>query len=83
MTKLALINYVLQILFVRLCRSKEKVITGFKMTSGSGGNVQSYEIREWYSIMGFVLPFSGWSSDYVRLGKPFFFRVTKILIFKG
>lgn len=29
----------------------------------------------YYSIQGFILPLTGWWSDYIRLTKPFYFKL--------
>jgi len=70
MTKLQLANYIVQLFFVRICRHETKVITGFNMTHASidgtiGGNVKNYHIEYQYSILYWVLPFTGWFSDYI------------------
>ena len=40
-----------------------------------GGRIEESTIDEWYSIMGFVVPLTGWIGNYVYLGK-FFLRIT-------
>ncbi len=77
---------ILQWFFVRLTICKEIKIENYKLLSfdlmldgnmasrGTGTKVE----YSWYSIQGFVLPLSGWRSDFIYLNKkPFFKMITE------
>lgn len=75
-----------QWLFIRLARNEEKRIVEFKLTHASlmpngniaeGGNAVIH-VYQWYSILGFVLPLTGWKKDYIRLTKKLkYYALTK------
>lgn len=78
-----------QWLFIRLTRCERNVIDGFDITEvsqllngyGIGGNVTSSRIESWYSIQYWVVPLTGWSSDFRYLSKgPGFKRISKIRV---
>ena len=86
MTKLKFINvFFLQWFFVRLTRCQEKVISDFNlyeislMPDGSfapAGNVK-YKKLEWYSMQYWIIPCTGWWSDFKYIGrKPKFWKLT-------
>ena len=87
MTKLALLNYIVQFFFIRICKHETKVITGFKMTSANftnkgvsiGGDGYKYRIEYQYSIMYWIMPLTGWWSDYIYVGtkSPRYEYITK------
>lgn len=87
MSKLEILNkYLLQWCFFRLARCQEKIIEEFKLESVSvmknnnhsmSGKCNFY-ILEWFSIMYFVAPLTGWDSNYRFIfGKCKTFRITK------
>jgi hypothetical protein len=64
MTILGFTNYILQIFFIRLTRNEEKRIKSLNLTSysigqGIAGTIGDSETVQWYSIMYFVVPFTG------------------------
>jgi len=68
MKMLGFINcFILQFLFVRLtvCRELTRHSTPHPI------------VKKWYSIMFFVLPFTGWSGPYKPLGRIKYMRITK------
>ncbi len=79
MTKLEFANkFFFQWLFIRLARCEQNYILQFDINSvnmmpdGSasvGGQVKENQVYQWYCIMGFILPLSGWSNDYIYLWK--------------
>ena len=87
MTWLKAINvFILQWFFVRLTRHSEKLITQFTLKEisvihngglGFGGSGK-IETHQWYSIQYWVLPCTGWWSDYILLNKrPKFIKCSK------
>lgn len=71
-----------QFLFIRLTKCIETTdikineVSILKDGAGVGGTVKS--INEWYSIQGFILPLTGWKSDFIFLNKkPFNIQITK------
>jgi hypothetical protein len=87
MSWLKIINvFLLQWLFVRLTLCKEIKIEDYKLLSydlmsdgsmssrGTGAKIE----YSWYSIQGFILPLSGWWSDFIYLTKKNkFIRLTE------
>lgn len=84
---LGLVNKLLfQWFFVRLTKCKEKRIEKYTLHSFdlmSDGNMESRGIGEtktyeWYSFQYWILPLTGWKSDFVYLNKKAkFIRVSK------
>jgi hypothetical protein len=84
-TPLAICNYILQLFFIRVTRCQETHITGFSLKSvslnGVSGIVKSKEIHQWYSIQYWIVPFTGWFTDFKYLNKePKFIKVTRTKI---
>ena len=84
---LGLVNKLLfQWLFVRLTKHQEKVITKYNLHSvdvsiGIRGFTEDIVTYQWYSIQYWVLPLTGWKTDYIYLNKkPNFIRVSKKII---
>lgn len=86
MTKLEFVNkFIFQLFFARLTRCQERIIdkVDFYETSitpdgfGWGGNVRESHIEQWYSIMFWVVPFTGWNSKFKFIGKQQLKRITK------
>lgn len=92
MTKLKFVNYfILQFFFVRLTRCTENVIYDYKVHNISFVNDKGLSIggqgkirkEQWYSLQFWILPFTGWSTDFIYLSKkPLYFRLTKSKIVK-
>ncbi|UZS00288.1 hypothetical protein [Chondrinema litorale] len=89
MSWLGLVNYYfLQWFFIRLTKHQEKRAVEYELIELSffpnnqfvtGGNAKM-ETWQWYSIQGWVLPTSGWSTNFKYLNKskkPFFIKITK------
>lgn len=81
MTFLQISNYFLQFFFIRLTLCE--VITDFTVDEISFVQNNSFEIggkvketRNFYALQYFVLPFSGWTSDFIYIGKKRFLRIT-------
>ena len=87
MTWLKAINvFILQWFFVRLTRHNEMVISEFTLKEVSimpdglvnMGVQGSSNIHQWYSIQYWVLPCTGWWSDFIYLNKkPRFIKCSK------
>lgn len=61
MTWLALLNYLVQFLFIRVFKSED--IDGSYPRRG-------YDVyRVSYGVMFFILPFSGWWSSFISIGR--------------
>lgn len=89
MTWLMLINTFLQFLFIRLTRHENKIINEFKLTSASmtvggigvSGSIEKYKIETYYSIQGYIVPLTGWWSDFIYIGgHPYFYQITKSVV---
>jgi hypothetical protein len=86
-TRLGLLNFcLLQFFFIRLTRCERKVITKFDLESIDlmpggvfvpSGRVREFEIESWYAIQYWIVPFTGWSSDFVYLGRKGFIHFNK------
>jgi len=87
MTKLKTINiFFFQWFFVRLTKCSEKRITNYKLISfdlmpdnsiGSRG-VGQIKHFQWYCIQYWILPLTGWKTDFIFLYKePKFIKITK------
>jgi hypothetical protein len=84
---LGMLNKLLfQWFFVRLTRCQEKRIENYTLHSFDlmiDGNMSSRGVGEtktyqWYSFQYWILPLTGWKSDFVYLNKkPKFIRVSK------
>lgn len=68
---------ILQWFFIRLAKQQDEVVTEYTMHAVSmmpGGQfstmgVGKKEKQYWYSIMYWVVPLTGWSTDYIYLNK--------------
>lgn len=78
----------LQWFFIRLTKNTTKIIDEFDMTEISlaygtghamGGAIKRYHIEYYYSIQGWIVPLSGWTTAFNYLGKksPWFIKITK------
>ena len=86
MSKLEVLNkFFLQWFFIRLTKRQERVITEFKMESVSmiiNGEQSimgrpTYHTNQWFSIMCFVVPLTGWNSNCKFIfGKCKTFQIT-------
>lgn len=88
MTWLYFVNYFFfQWFFIRLARAEEKIISDVKVWFEGSDDIIKNLIKvktqakettyQWYSIMGFVWPLSGWNTPYKFIGKTFYKRLTK------
>ena len=86
MTFLGNLNYyLLQFLFIRLTRHQNRVITKFDIYEISitnrgpetGGKIREFHFVQYYSLMYWVVPFTGWGNDYKYLSKVKYLRLTK------
>jgi len=82
MTKLGFTNYVLQWFFIRLTKHQETIIVSPYVTdiSFQTGFHRFGDILdvEWYSIQYWILPLTGWWSDFIYLNKkPRFLKISK------
>lgn len=77
MSKLKFINvFLLQWFFVRLTRCQERVVTEFDMYeislmpdgSFAPGGRAKYKTYQWYSIQYWIIPCTGWWSDFKYVG---------------
>lgn len=82
----ALNVFLLQWLFVRLTKCQETVVSDFTLLgydSLPNGNVSSKGVAikktyQWYSLQMWILPCTGWWSDFIYLNKnPYFLKITK------
>jgi hypothetical protein len=71
MTKLMLVNCILQFFFIRLTRCYKTELVGndplFSVAT----------IKRYYAIMYWVFPFTGWKNEYIYIGKKKFLKITK------
>lgn len=88
MTLLGFTNrYIFQWFFVRLTKHMENFVENYELrgydlmsdgsisTRGVGKTISKY----WYSIQYFVVPLTGWNSNYRYLNKgPKYFKITKV-----
>lgn len=81
------INYLLQVFFVRLTRHQIHVIDKMNVTEASmcldgsigiGGNILASHYEQWYSIQYWILPFTGWNTEFKYIGKssPKYLKIT-------
>ena len=87
MSFLGFINrFFFQLFCVRLCKSQQQRVESFEvlsydlMSDGNIGSRGSGKIvkYQWYSLMLWVVPFTGWGSDFVYLNKkPIYINLTK------
>lgn len=87
MTKLKAVNvFVFQWFFVRLTKHTERRIENYTVHSFdlmSGGGISSRgngetKIYQWFSFQYWILPCTGWWSDFIYLNKkPKFIQVSK------
>lgn len=76
MSKLEIINKILlQWFFVRLTRCSDNLIIEYDLYGLK--KIHGKKVRIWYSLMGWVIPTSGWNSDYKYLGNRWFRKLTK------
>ena len=68
-----LTNYFLQIFFIRITRCDKRYYRGLMRYIGF-----SY----WYSIQGWIVPFTGWRNEFKFIGKRFNKRITKTRILR-
>jgi hypothetical protein len=84
---LGLVNRIIfQWFFVRLTKHQMRKVTDYNLQSYdimpdgeiSSRGVGEVKIYQWWSFQYWVLPLSGWSTDYKYLnGKPKFLKLTK------
>lgn len=83
-TRLQVVNWVLQWLFIRLTRCKETKILDAdlmevsvsikdgKIEGNPGYRINKFRITEWFAIQYWVVPLTGWSNDFRYIGKQKF-----------
>lgn len=85
MTKLKFLNkFILQWFFVRLTRVQEKIACVDKIISYdimpdgslSARSIGLTQTFQWYSLQYFVVPTTGWNTDFKYLGERKFFVLT-------
>lgn len=86
MSKLKFFNaFLLQWFFVRLTKCQEKVVTEFDMYevsimpdgSFAPSGTAKYKTFQWYSLQYWVIPCTGWWSDFKYVGgKPKFWKLS-------
>jgi hypothetical protein len=70
MSKLGIANrFFFQLFFVRLTKHTENTIVNYNLIG----------ITQWYSIQYWILPFTGWQTDFIYLGNksPRYWQITK------
>lgn len=68
-------KYFLQFFFIRLTRHTEKVKVNY--IDYSRMKSTRYQTETYYSIQYWILPFTGWTNDFIYLNKsPKFVRLT-------
>lgn len=88
MTKLFFLNYfILQLFFIRLTRNTQRVIDDIDIHEvsllrdggcGIGGVIRKSHVEQWFSIQYWVIPFTGWNTDFKYLnGKASFLPLSK------
>jgi len=86
MTWLTFINYILQFFCIRIARCSEVRISSCRLVSVSetkGGLSfetipNEFHTPRWYSVMYWVVPFSGWSTPFKYWSKVKYWRFTKV-----
>lgn len=92
MSGLALLNYIVQLLFIRIVRCELTVIEGFELDdviygsewcSANGRSTKSHK-EYYYTLRYWILPFSGWFNyDFIFVGeKRDMIKITKNRIVK-
>lgn len=84
---LELVNkLIFQWFFIRVVLCQQKEVIGVKFDSlsllpdGSYGFAfrdPQLKIKYWYSLKGWISPFSGWGNDFKYIGKSWFVKITK------
>jgi len=91
MTKLYFVNrFILQFFFIRLTRHIEHIIHNYEVieisqVNGGGLSINGKaEIKnqQWYSIQYFVIPFTGWTTDFRYINGKHFLPLTKPKLIK-
>lgn len=76
-------RFFFQWFFVRLTRCKQRVVDEIDMTHvsflpngnhGIGGYIVKAHTEEWYSFQGWIVPMSGWGTDFKYFGKTNWFK---------
>jgi hypothetical protein len=90
MSKLGIANrFFFQLFFVRLTKHTENTwvtynLTSFDITSSgiASRGTGKMETTQWYSIQYWILPFTGWQTDFIYLGNksPRYWQITKKII---
>lgn len=77
MTKLYFLNYfILQLFFIRLTRHTQKV--KYLYIDYGLNSCVKFRFEKWYSIQYWVIPFTGWNTDFKYLnGKASFLPLSK------
>jgi hypothetical protein len=81
---LRITNYILQIFFIRLTKCSNTVVRDVRvwlipsLVDKCDGQISHKET--WYAIQGWVVPFTGWNTDFKYIGKRFFVKITKTKI---
>ena len=71
--------------FVRVTRCQETVIEDFSLTEVSitskgpriGGKIRKRKRYQWYAFTYFILPLSGWWNNFIHIGQPKIYQITK------
>lgn len=45
-------------------------------------NVEGYSYRSWYSLQYFIVPLTGWSSNFKYFGNPKYLRISSKVVDK-
>ncbi len=79
--------FILQLFFIRLTRCSQVVVSDYKLFSYDltpGGisprGVGTSKTHSWLSIQGIIVPFTGWNSEFIYIGKPIFLKISKVKI---
>lgn len=80
MTKLGFINYFfLQWFCFRLARCQSPIKLSIDFGAGflKEGEYETGSKMQWYSVLYFVVPLTGWNNDYRFMGKQRLRRITR------
>lgn len=78
MSKLEFVNkFLFQLFFVRLTRVKHANPTKSEIYRIIEFGELTPPCEQWYSIMFWVIPFTGWNTDFKFIGKMNLKRITK------
>lgn len=79
---------IFQWFFVRLTRCSQRIIDEVEMVEvsmlhdgchGVGGNILKSHREQWYSFQGWIIPLTGWNTDFRYIGKsPWFKKMSTI-----